>query len=648
MNIVELKNVSYTYRGETPVKAVKNVSLEIGEGGFVALCGHNGSGKSTLARLMNGLLTPDGGDVTVGGIPLGGEKKTETVNGVEMSYEKRLYEIRRNLGIVFQNPDNQTVAAIIEDDIAFGPENIGVPTAEIRERVDAALKSVGMSDYAEKTASRLSGGQKQRVAIAGILALKPRVIVLDESTAMLDPKGRAEVLDTVRRLNRDEGITIVLITHFMEEALLADKIYIMNEGEICLSGGREIFWTERAKLKEIGLKTPPAAELAEALRQAGVPVGREVCGEAELEQSLAELFSGQWTVVNDQLEGDSKGQIKDSGQLEGKPDHCPLTTDHCSLPVVIDQRELSFSYSPDTAFRADALKEVTLTVREGDFLGVIGHTGSGKSTLVQHWNGLIKMQIPKRKQRRRGAKQGTLFVLGLDLSRKDYGAPKRREGQGRGRKTEKGLPAYKALRSAVGMVFQYPEYQLFDETVLKDVGFGPRNLKLPPEEIAERCKWAIEAVGLDYEKVKDMSPFELSGGQKRRAAIAGVIAMKPRVLILDEPTAGLDPQGRGEIMDLILKLKAESCPTVVMVSHDMDEIARRCSRIAVLNGGRLEFDLPPPELYGAHADRLTEIGLDLPLTARLVRALRKRGIELPQGICKEDDFVAEAAKRLKR
>ncbi|MDR1093010.1 MAG: energy-coupling factor transporter ATPase [Clostridiales bacterium] len=718
--IVQLKNVSYAYRGETFVPAVKNVSLEIGEGVFAALCGQNGSGKSTLARLMNGLLTPDEGDVIIGGIPLGDEKKTETVNGVAMPYDKRLYEIRRSLGIVFQNPDNQTVAAVIEDDIAFGPENIGVPTAEIRERVDAALKSVGMSEYAERTASRLSGGQKQRIAIAGILALKPRVIVLDESTAMLDPKGRAEVLDTVRRLNRDEGITIVLITHFMEEAALADQIYVMNEGGICLSGGREIFWKERAKLREIGLKAPPAAELAERLRAAGVPVPEEVCSETELADALCFLpcaerkaentaHNSQFTIHNAQLKDKDNAQCNGHFSLSQPVIDCPAkenspakkeksvgelsdnaeftmhnaqlkdgvinaerngdeknTTEtvdcglctvdckekseivHCELcivncPPVIDMRELSFSYSPGTAFSADALKEVTLSVREGDFLGVIGHTGSGKSTLAQHLNGLIKMQTPTRRQRRRGVRQGTLHVFGMDLSQKklkpNFSILNSQFSIPPGK-----LSGYKILRGLVGMVFQYPEYQLFDETVLKDVGFGPRNLGLPADEIAERCKWAIEAVGLDYGKIKDMSPFELSGGQKRRAAIAGVIAMKPKVLILDEPTAGLDPKGREEIMELILKIKAESCPTIVMISHDMDEIARRCNRILVLNGGRAEFDLPPAELYARHAERLTEIGLALPLAARLGRALNARGFGFPAGVCNEDEFVREAAR----
>jgi energy-coupling factor transport system ATP-binding protein len=601
-----LKEVNYTYPGDVPVHAVKNVSLDIEAGACVALCGHNGSGKSTLARLMNGLLEADGGEVYV--------------NGLSAGNKSDLYEIRKTLGIVFQNPDNQTVAAIIEDDVAFGPENIGVPSADIRVRVDDALRSVGMSEYAEKTAARLSGGQKQRVAIAGILALKPRVIVLDESTAMLDPKGRREVLDTVLRLNREEGITVVLITHFMEEAVLADKIYVMNEGEIALSGGKELFYERADELRAMGLTVPPVAELTDALRSAGVPIGADVYDEESLVGEIIKAagkrglrFSARHAEEKAETFGNEENAAEENSANSLSPEN--------PEGAAIAARNLSYSYSPGTAFRTDALTDVRFTVRKGDFVGIIGHTGSGKSTLAQHLNGLIKMQLPSKKQLRRGAVGGTLTVGGIALHEK-YD--------------------YKELRSRVGMVFQYPEYQLFDETVLKDVGFGPRNLKLPPDEVHERAKAAIEAVGLDFERVKDMSPFELSGGQKRRAAIAGVIAMRPEILVLDEPTAGLDPRGRREIMDLILKIKEDTAHTVVMVSHDMDEIARRCNKVLVLNKGRLEYFLPPAELY-RHADRLIETGLDIPLVTRLCRALRAAGADIPDNLYLADEFVRTVA-----
>ncbi|MBR2988445.1 MAG: energy-coupling factor transporter ATPase [Clostridia bacterium] len=266
MELVKLQNVKFSYEnntdGEKPVKfAVNDVSLSINEGEFIAIVGHNGSGKSTLARLLNGIVTANEGTVTV--------------NGLDASVEKNLFDIRKTVGVVFQNPDNQAVATIIEDDVAFGPENIGLPSEEIRQRVDWALKSVGMYDYREGTSQRLSGGQKQRVAIAGVLAIKPRVMVLDESTSMLDPQGREEVMKVIRHLNREEKMAVIMITHFMEEAMLADRIIVMNEGKICMEGGKEIF-CRQDELTEIGLTVPVVSRIAKKLKIAGLPVDESI------------------------------------------------------------------------------------------------------------------------------------------------------------------------------------------------------------------------------------------------------------------------------------------------------------------------------------------------------------------------------------
>lgn len=273
MSIVEFRDVYYTYnRGDaSEQRAVNGISFSVEEGEFVAVVGHNGSGKSTIAKLMNGLLEPDSGTVTV--------------SGLDTKSNKDLFDIRKTVGVVFQNPDNQMVATIIEDDVAFGPENIGLSSEEIRSRVDWALKSVGMYEYREGTPFRLSGGQKQRVAIAGILAIKPRVIVLDESTSMLDPEGRAEVLKTIEKLNREEKMAVVMITHFMEEALLADRIVVMNEGKIYMQGGKEIFRREE-ELKSIGLTVPLAVRVAHALQKAGVPLSDNIITDNDLIEEL--------------------------------------------------------------------------------------------------------------------------------------------------------------------------------------------------------------------------------------------------------------------------------------------------------------------------------------------------------------------------
>lgn len=259
--ILEFKNVSFAYpTGDSEIAsmAVKNVSFSVEKGDFVALVGRNGSGKSTVAKLCDGLFLPDEGDVFV--------------NGMNTLDKKCLYSIRKTVGVVFQNPDNQTVATIIEDDVAFGPENLGLKSEEIRERVDGALKAVGMTEYAKSSPFRLSGGQKQRVAIAGVLAINPEVIVLDEATSMLDPDGREDVMKVVRALN-EQGMTVIMITHFMEEAALCNKIFVMDGGEIIMSGGKEIFERER-ELIHAGLDVPIAARVANRLRDRGVDIGK--------------------------------------------------------------------------------------------------------------------------------------------------------------------------------------------------------------------------------------------------------------------------------------------------------------------------------------------------------------------------------------
>ena len=278
MSLVEFQNVSFAYNKgyASETQALDGVSLCIEEGEFVALVGHNGSGKSTVARLMNGLLEPTDGKVVI--------------DGMETTDRKSLFDIRKTVGVVFQNPDNQMVATIIEDDVAFGPENIGLKSAEIRERVDWALECVGMSEHKKGTPFRLSGGQKQRIAIAGILAVKPRVIVLDESTAMLDPVGREEIMDVVEKLNREEKMTVVMITHFMEEALRADRMIVLSGGKVLMEGGKELF--ERAdELTEAGLDLPVAGDVAERLRKDGVSIKAGITEADELLEALCQLKS---------------------------------------------------------------------------------------------------------------------------------------------------------------------------------------------------------------------------------------------------------------------------------------------------------------------------------------------------------------------
>ena len=266
--------VTFSYN-EQPVPAVSNLSLRVKNGEFLAIIGHNGSGKSTLARLINGLLLPDSGKVTV--------------FGLDTSEGKNPVAIRRRAGIVFQNPDNQMVASIIEDDVAFGPENIGIEREEIGRRIDWALRAVGMEEFRTGTPSRLSGGQKQRIAIAGVLAIKPDIIILDESTAMLDPRGRREVMGVVSRLNREEGMTVILITHFMEEALLADRTIVMNRGEIVMEGTPAEIFMHSERLEAYNLSLPRIGRICKRLQGAGIAVADCLSPEDLADEIAAEV-----------------------------------------------------------------------------------------------------------------------------------------------------------------------------------------------------------------------------------------------------------------------------------------------------------------------------------------------------------------------
>ncbi len=612
--IIDCEKVKFTYNGEEK-PAVNNVDFKVKRGEFVSVIGHNGSGKSTLARLLNGLLIAESGDVCVLGYNL---TKDETAPVENIFGQKNgpvligsALDVRKHVGIVFQNPDNQTVASIVEDDIAFGPENIGIERGEIGRRIDWALEAVGMEKYRNATPARLSGGQKQRIAVAGVLAIKPDVLILDEATAMLDPKGRREVIEVVSRLNKEEGMTIILITHFMEEALLADRTIVMNKGEIVLEGSPdEIF--ENGELLEIyNLSLPKISIISQNLRSAGMEI-KDVLRPGELAEEI---------IKNMQNKGISAGQSSKFSPVAVESAH----------EWDIDINDLSFTYSKKSPFAANALNGVNLHIDEGEFFGIIGHTGSGKSTLIQHLNALIRLPQTLKHYRKPKVKKGqpAPVVPAISVGQFDLTSKK---------------CDFKALRASVGMVFQYPEYQLFAETVFADVAFGLKNFnkKITAEETEQAVKSSLEMVGLNYEEVKDKSPFDLSGGQKRRVAIAGVIVTKPHILILDEPAAGLDPKGKNEIMELLHKIHSQWCKTVIIVSHDMDEVAENCTKAAVISEGKV-FACENPALLFKRADELTALGLDIPLTAKIARELAKSGIIIDSD-CTVNGFSEKVAE----
>ena len=540
--------------------ALDHVNLNVEPGQFISILGHNGSGKSTFAKHINALLTPSEGTIWV--------------DEMNTSDDEYTFAVRQTAGMVFQNPDNQIIASVVEEDVAFGPENIGVPTEQIVERVDKSLKMVGMTKYKAHSPNKLSGGQKQRVAIAGVMAMEPKCIILDEPTAMLDPDGRADVLRAVHTLNREKGITVILITHYMEEVVDSDYVYVMEKGKVFMEGKpREIF-KDVELLKEHSLDVPQVTLLAHELRKAGLNLPECVLTRKELVDALTQLG----------MKKAAAGQTAEKPAVEADADKKNV--------LILDH--VSYKYSPNTAYEVKALDDVSLSIKEGEFIGIIGHTGSGKSTLVQHLNGLEK------------ATEGTIYYNGQDIYDKDFDI--------------------RDLRTQVGMVFQYPEHQLFETTVFKDVQYGPKNQGLDEKE---QIKRAYEALGLVKlpEELYLASPFELSGGQKRRAAIAGVIAMKPAVLILDEPTAGLDPKGRDDILGLISDMHEKRKDTVILVSHSMEDVANYVDRIIVMDAGRPAFDGTPKEVF-AHYKELEKMGLAAPQVTYVMNDLKEMGYDV--------------------
>lgn len=555
---VRLDHVTLRYGDSV---ALDDATLEVCRGERLCILGANGSGKSTLASVICGLLAPDEGDVELAGhaVCTGGMPDLAAYR-----------DARRQLGLVFQNPDDQIVTSVVADDVAFGPENLGVPRDEIAARVARELRRVAMEKYAHADPSRLSGGQRQRVCIAGALAMEPAVLVLDEPSSLLDVRGRAAIMRVMGRLAA-AGATLVHVTHFMDEALAADRVIVMERGRVALEGTpAEVFASKNAQVIEaLGLEMPFEARLAAALRQA------EAASDA----------------------------VAAPGAPSGEKTAAATAATPASEPPAILARDLGFSYGPN----AQALDGVSLEVPVRATTAIVGQTGSGKSTLLRLLCGL------------EAADAGSLTVCGINAATK------------RGRRQ---------IRRAVGYVMQHPERQLFAQTVAEDVAFGPRNQGLSATEVERRVAHALDLVGLADRR--DASPFELSGGQQRLAAIAGVLAMEPELLVLDEPTAGLDPRGRARLCALMADLAAHGV-TLLQVTHSMEDAAR-ADHVVVLDQSRVLATGTPAEVFcPANEPQLTAVGLGLPrplayarehaLDARpltleaLVAALRARGSE---------------------
>ena len=588
-NIIFATSV-YSSKG-TPIKEteqmteeiLKGVDITIKKGEFIALLGRNGSGKTTFSKQLNAILRPSEGTVTVD------EMGTKDAD--------KLYEIRQRVGMVFQNPDNQMVAANVEEEVAFGPENLGMESDTIVARVKQALEQVRMWKRRKTAPNHLSGGQKQRIAIAGILAMHPDYIVLDEPTAMLDPKGRKEVMEALQRLNQEQEMTVILITHDMEEAALASRVILLADGQMRFDGRPEKFFGADALLAEMGMEAPLSYRVRKLIDS---DVFEKKIGDARVEEATIDKREKVAEYDKTGREWEASSELVD----KKKNKKAEAETDEKNQDL-LSLQHVSYIYSPGTAYEKVALDDVNLSLGKGEIVGLAGHTGSGKSTMIQLLNGLLKPT------------SGTVTFEGKDIHAKGYSG--------------------NYLRSKVGMVFQYPEHQMICDTVWEDVAFGPSKQGLTGEACETRVEEALRFVDLP-EKYYQASPLQLSGGQKRRVAIAGVLAMHPEYIILDEPAAGLDAAGKREIFDRIRRMSREQGIGVLLVSHSMEDLAEYADRIIVLDDGKKILDDRPAEVF-AERETLETCGLDVPEVVKFADRLRAEGYAIPQTVIREEELL---------
>ena len=468
--------------------------------------------RAHLGKLLNALIIPDQGNVFIGGL-----NTRESAN---------LPEIRRNVGMIFQRPQDQIVATTVSEDIAFGPSNLGLPAKEIYHRVIEAMDVTGLAGFEDRPSYLLSAGETQRVALAGVLAMRPKCIILDETTAMLDPSGREMVMVQARALN-DQGITILFITHLMEEAAQADRVLVLHRGQIVMDDPPTEVFSSASRVSSFGLDLPPVSLAAERLRRYFPSIPKNILQINDLLRNLP-VYSGK---------------IKE---------RVPTITKNKAHPLCVEVEDLSHVYLRDTPLAHQSLDHCSLQVAEGNAHGLIGATGSGKSTLLQHLNGLINPQSGKAK------------VLGHSLNDPHVDI--------------------KTLRKSVGLAFQQPEDQIFEQYVGDEIAFAARNFAIPGK-ISEIVQTAMEAVGLDFVAFKDRLTYTLSGGERRKVALASVLAGQPQILLLDEPLAGLDPISRKEITSHLSSLKKNG-KTLIISTHQFEGVIELLDEISVMVRGK--------------------------------------------------------------
>jgi energy-coupling factor transport system ATP-binding protein len=530
---------------------LRGISLTINEGEFVAIVGKNGSGKTTLIKHINGLLFPTQGQVQVDGL------------------DTRLPENRALLqtlvGMVFQNPADQIVASTVEEDVAFGLENLNLPTADIRSRVAEQLAAADLTQEAARPPHLLSGGQIQKVALAGVLARQPRVILFDEPTSMLDPKTRQSFLENLDLLHQD-GLTIIYVTHHMEEIVNADKVVVLHDGQIAHTGKPEGIFGGSINLYELGLEKPEALEIAEKFRSIGWFSDRSFL----TPQALL-----------DRLPAYDLGNHKSSKGVLPVP---PRPTES-----YIQLADVHYTYLSGSPLAQMALRGADFSAQQGSLSAIAGANGSGKSTLLQHINAILRPDSGH-----------------VRVGKWAIGDPK--------------TPLRDVIRD-VGLVFQSPEAQFFEVFVGDEIAYGPKQFNM--DHLRERVCQAMEMVGLDFEAFKDRRLETLSGGEKRKVALASTLVLDQQVVLFDEPTAGMDPHARKEFMGLLRVLRDQG-KTIIIASHRMDELASVAEDLSLMHSGRVIQSGPSQEVFSDNS-AIQQAGLLPPLSVQISKRLIENG-----------------------
>jgi len=566
LGIIEVRDLHYSYPNATS-PALKGIDLTIDKGEFILLTGPSGCGKTTFCRTLNGLIPHF----------YNGDMEGEvTVTGLNIR-EHPTYKLAQHVGLIFQNPDNQIFALTVEKDVAFGLENQGVPKDKMLEAIGWALETAGIDHLKDRATHEMSGGEKQRLAIASILAMKPKVLVLDEPTSFLDPLGAERIFRVLDTLNKEYEMTILLIEHRVDLATqYVDRVIIFSDGRITNQGSPEEVFTDGAtRLAGVGI--PRVIELNDRLKSKGILLDRTPLNPTMLVEQL-------------------RGHIKrgNANRKAVDPDLDLFTGEQWVNPI-IEVEGVSFSYpSVDKA-----LDDVSLTIHKGEFVAIMGENGAGKTTLVKHLNGLLRPQ------------EGRIKIDGADIA--DLSVAN--------------------LARKVGLVFQNPDDQLFSENVEEEISFALRNFGFASDVIDKRVDWALNL--LDLERYRKSSPFILSGGERKRVALGSVLAWDPEIVVLDEPTIGQDYAQKERLRHFLMQLRTQG-KTIIIVTHDVEFVAECKPRIVLMADGKIIADGPIKKVM-TDRDAMARASVAPPEITKVFQQLSELG--LPDNVLDVDEAV---------